>query len=214
MFLPEQLVVIHNSVPVETYSWGRFQGRSNVRVLYFANLEITKGWQVLLEAAMRICAMRDDVFFDFYGNPVPNSSIAAIHQAFQTSGYPDRICFHGPAYGLEKHQAFEKADIFCFPTFFPVETFGLVNLEAMNAGLPIISTDHASIPEVVIEGLGGFLVAKNDGEALSAAIIRLAEDNDLRLRMGRFNQQRFYEHFTVDRFVDRWIELILKLGDH
>jgi len=208
----EQVFTIYHGVPAMEFSRNRYEGRQDIRVLYFSNLEATKGWTILLEAAKQICACRDGVIFDFYGNPAKDSSKETIEKAFQSSGFTDRICYHGPAYGVAKHQAYYTADIFCFPTYFPVETFGLVNLEAMNAGLPVISTDQANIPEIIHDGRGGFLVPREDSAALSTAILRLVDDGELRRRMGEYNRQRFYEHFTVDKFVARWIEFIQSLA--
>jgi glycosyltransferase involved in cell wall biosynthesis len=211
-FASEKLFTINCGVPVEQYSLSRFQDRSGVRVLYFANLEVTKGWRVLLRAAQKVCGLRTNIGFDFYGNPTENSSPEDIRRAFETTGYTDRIVYHGPAYGHEKHLAFERADIFCFPTFFRFETFGIVNLEAMNAGLPIITTNHASIPDAVVDGRGGFLVPKEDSEALLSAILRLADDPNLRQHMGEYNQQRFVDHFTVEKFAERWIQFMGNVG--
>jgi glycosyltransferase involved in cell wall biosynthesis len=204
----EQLLTIHNGIPAREFSRNRLERRRDIRVLYFSNFDATKGWIILLEAAKQVCVYRDGVFFDFYGNPAKDTPKQTIEEAFQSSGFTDRICYHGAAYGVAKHQAYDTADIFCFPTYFPVETFGLVNLEAMNAGLPVISTDHASIPEIIHDGRGGFLVPKEDSAALSTAILRLVDDGELRRRMGEYNRLRFYEHFTVDKFVDKWIEFI------
>jgi glycosyltransferase involved in cell wall biosynthesis len=206
----EQVFTIYHGIPAREFSRNRLEGRRDIRVLYFSNLDATKGWKILLEAAKQICACRDGVIFDFYGNPTKDTSKETIEAAFQGSGFTDRIYWHGPAYGLAKHQAYDTADIFCFPTY--LETFGLVNLEAMNAGLPVISTDHSNIPEIVHDGRGGFLVPTEDPAALSTAILRLVDDGELRGGMGEYNRQRFYEHFTVDKFVDRWVEFIHSLA--
>ncbi len=205
-----RLHTIYYGIPAETFAVNRNKNGSIVRVLYFSNLIETKGWRIMLEAAQQVCAQRTDVFFDFYGNPSGNSK-GDIAKIFATTGFPGRILYHGPAYGADKRKAFERADIFCFPTFFPVETFGIVNLEAMNAGLPIVTTFHANISEIVVNGQGGILVAKQDIMALTQAILQLAEDEETRCRMGMYNQKRFYELFTVDQFAERWIDFIYNL---
>lgn len=212
LHVTHQLTTLHGGVPVERFDPGRFLGRADVRVLYFANLEETKGWRVLLDAARDICSRRLEVRFDFYGNPAKDSSLPAIADAFAAGPFTDRIRYHGPAYGEAKRQAFEQADIFCFPTFFPVETFGLVNLEAMNAGLPIVSTWHASVSDAIADGLGGLLVPSRDVGALTAALMRLVDDPELRLTMGCYNEQRFLNDFTVEKFVERWIALVRSVG--
>lgn len=208
---PTKLKTIHSGVPVQTFAVDHISD-GPVSVLYFANLETTKGWRLLLEAAREICERRPRVVFDFYGNPAKDSSALDIAAAFNGGAHANRIRYHGPAYGQEKRRAFEQADIFCFPTYFPVETFGLVNLEAMNAALPIVSTWHAGIPEAVADGLGGLLVPTQDVKGLTRALLTLIDDPGLRLRMGRHNQQRFTENFTAIHFVQRWIDLVSSLG--
>ena len=207
-FCPDQLFTINYGIPPQEFSPGRFRGRENVRVLYFSNLDLTKGWMVTRLAARRICALRHNVYFDFYGNPTLNSPEETIQQAFREDGCGGRICYRGPAFGEDKRRAFVEADVFCFPTFFAHEAFSVVNLEALNAALPIVTTDHASLTDAVVDGTGGVLVPKNDVEALVSALLRLVDDSELRQSMGRFNQKRFYERFTVDKFVSQWIEFV------
>jgi colanic acid/amylovoran biosynthesis glycosyltransferase len=68
-------------------------------------------------------------------------------------------------------------------------------LEAMAAGLPIISTRHAGIPESVIEGENGFLVNEFDVEAMADKMVQLAKDENLRKRMNFANKERAKTHF-------------------
>jgi len=213
LFQLKQLHAIPHGLPSEAYDMDRFDEHHDFRVLYLSNFVLSKGWRVLLDAAQQVCACRTDMAFDFYGNVSNDTSLNDIIEAFTSTGFPERIIYHGPAYGPVKHKAFETADIFCFPTFYPMETFGIVNLEAMNAGLPIITTDHANIPEIVVDGWGGILVPKQDPVALAEAILRLSDDRNVRLRMGAYNQRQFYAQYTVDKFVQSWISLVRSFED-
>lgn len=207
-----QLFTISHGIPASQFSLSRFDSRREIRVLYFSNLSVFKGWRILLEAAKHVCNCRDGIFFDFYGNPTKDSSQEVIEEAFRNSGFTNRICYHGAAYGTTKHQAYDRADVFCFIPDWRFESFGLVLLEAMNAGLPVISTEHPTNSDVIIGECGGFLIPKEDPAVLSDAILRLAGDSELRKRMGEYNRQRFYEHFTADKFADRWVEFIHSLA--
>jgi glycosyltransferase involved in cell wall biosynthesis len=209
---PSKVDTIHYGVPPRDFYPDRFDDRRDIRVLYFANLEKTKGWLMLLNSAKKVCEIREDVSFDFYGNPGGDSPLETINEAFATTGFTERIVYHGPAYGEEKYLAFASADIFCFPSTFRHEALPLVTLEATNAGLPIISTRHASIPDVVIDGLGGILIGTNELDTLHLAILRLADQRALRRLMGAYNQRRYYECFTTDVFVNNWINFIKRIG--
>ena len=209
----DKIHTISYGLPPESYAMERFSEHQDICVLYLSNFALTKGWRVMLEAAKMVCEIRKNVRFEFVGNVSSDTSLSDIDKAFSTLQFSDRIIYCGPAYGSAKHNAFERADIFCFPTFYPMETFGIVNIEAMNAGLPIITTDHANIPEIVIDGEGGILIPKQDSVALMKAIVRLSDDWNVRHRMGAFNQRRFYERYTVERFLQGWINLIRGFED-
>jgi glycosyltransferase involved in cell wall biosynthesis len=166
------------------------------------------GWLVTLEAAKAVLSFRRDVRFVFCGGWWPLSDERFALQLVSEWGIAENIEFHGIVVGEAKTRVFESADIFVFPTFFPVETFGIVNLEAMEAGLPIITTSRGAIPEIVEDGVNGYLIAENDPEELAAKILLLADDQDLRCQIGIRNRKKFMERFTADAFADRWISLI------
>lgn len=96
-----------------------------------------------------------------------------------------------------------NTDIFVFPTFYSNETFGLVNLEAMEYSLPVISTNEGGIPDVVINGETGYTVEKNNPEALAEAIELLFKNPKLRIQMGQAGRKRFEALFTEVMFEQR-----------
>lgn len=82
------------------------------------------------------------------------------------------------------------------------EGLGLVFLEAMAAGLPVLATRVSAVPEVVVEGRTGLLVPPSDDAALAAAMLALARDPSLRARLGAAGRERVREAFGLDRMVD------------
>jgi colanic acid/amylovoran biosynthesis glycosyltransferase len=76
-------------------------------------------------------------------------------------------------------------------------------LEASAAGLPIVSTRHAGIPDVVVEGQTGFLVEEGDTDGMARHLVNLARDPDLADALGRNGAQHVRQHFTVDRSIGR-----------
>jgi len=85
-------------------------------------------------------------------------------------------------------------------------------IEAMAAGLPIVSTRHAGIPDVVIEGETGFLVDENDIEAMAKHIISLVEDRALAKLMGERGKDRIKENHTMEKHLETINRLIDKMG--
>ncbi len=87
------------------------------------------------------------------------------------------------------------------------EPFGLVNIEAMSTGLPVISTQVGGIPEIVVNGKTGFLVPPNDTHALVEAIETLLDDDQLRITMGREGRRRVERSFTWKNHIEKLIKL-------
>jgi sugar transferase (PEP-CTERM/EpsH1 system associated) len=76
-------------------------------------------------------------------------------------------------------------------------------LEAMAAGLPVVATAVGGTPDVVVDGVTGFLVPPRDPSALAKALATLVRDPDLRRRMGQAGRERVLQHFSVERMVER-----------
>lgn len=103
--------------------------------------------------------------------------------------------------------AYATADIFCFPTRF--EPFGIVAVEAMRFGLPVVASDVWALPEIVADGETGFLVPPDDADAVADRLLTLGRDPALARRMGAAGMARAEERFTwaaVTRRMTRVME--------
>ncbi|MBA3469156.1 MAG: glycosyltransferase, partial [Herpetosiphonaceae bacterium] len=105
----------------------------------------------------------------------------------------------------EVRRWYGRAAIFCLPSV--QEGFGIVFLEAMASGLPIVSTSAAAIPEVVPQREAGILVAPGDVAALAAALIALLADPALRSRYSAFGQ-RHVRQYDWEHVADRFLEVV------
>jgi len=102
----------------------------------------------------------------------------------------------------EMPELYRQADILLFPTV--REGFGLAAAEAMACGLPVVATDCSSIPELVVDGKGGFLCQVGDTRQFAARINELAESASLRQQMGEYNRARVEEKFTLQRMLNEY----------
>ena len=93
------------------------------------------------------------------------------------------------------------SDVFTMASLW--EGLGLVFLEAMAAGLPVLATSVSAVPEVVVHESTGLLVPPGDAEALGAAMARLAGDTALRERLGAAGAERVQQRFRLDAMVDQ-----------
>jgi glycosyltransferase involved in cell wall biosynthesis len=108
-------------------------------------------------------------------------------------------------YRSDASQLIYDFDIFVHPSRW--EGFGLVFLEAMAAGVPIIATRTSAIPEIVEDGETGLLVPVDDEDALSDALSLLLADPPLRKQMGMAGRRRLDEHFSVQKMVERTAQI-------
>lgn len=119
----------------------------------------------------------------------------------------DQVKFVGFASNLP--ELLRHADIFVSPSL--TETFGIVILEAMAAGLPVIATGVGAIPEVVVENETGFIVPPADPETLAQRMACLITDDQLRQRMGRRGRSRVVSQFSMDRVVPQMVNMYEEL---
>ncbi len=94
----------------------------------------------------------------------------------------------------ELSQYYREAAIFCLPTH--LEPFGVVFIEALSYGLPIISTDIGAIPDFVIEGENGFMVPVGDIDLLAARLIQLVGDTETQQAYGRISRKLTAERYN------------------
>src|SRR5204862_3519278 len=108
-------------------------------------------------------------------------------------------------------QAWKRSMLGVLPSVGP-ETFGMVVLEAMQCGKPVIASQIGGLPDVVADGETGFLVPPGDPIALRQAMTRLLSDSKLRARMGKAARERaaaFYTSAIVPR-IERAYRLLLE----
>ena len=173
-------------------------------VLYLSQLSLPKGVLDLVEAVGRLPAARRPrvVLAGAWRSPEDRR---AVRERVEALGLEDRLEDRGVVTGEAKARAFAEADVFVLPTAYPYEGQPLAILEAMAAGLPVVSTARGAIPDMVVEGETGFLVPENDPEALAAMLERLLEDADGRRRMGEAGRRLWEARFTDRRCIARFI---------
>ena len=121
-------------------------------------------------------------------------------------GVSDQVLFVGEKSDDDLKAYYRNADVFAMPS--RQEGFGIVFLEAMAFGKPVIGGNHGGTPEVVIDRETGFLVDYGDVDAVASCIIRLLSDQELCTRMGEAGQRRVEENYTFEHFRMRLTRLL------
>jgi glycosyltransferase involved in cell wall biosynthesis len=115
-------------------------------------------------------------------------------------GMGERVAFPGPVRDLAPW--YHAADVFALPAVARSEAFGIVQLEAMAAGTPVVNTRlHSGVPFVSRDGETGITVPPGDPDALAAALRRLLAEPDLRERFGAAARERVRREFSLHRMV-------------
>ncbi len=123
-------------------------------------------------------------------------------------GVADRATFLGEVSDAERRILLHACDVLVLPSIDRREAFGIVQLEAMACGKPVISSDlPTGVGFVNRDGQTGLLVPPGNSEALAAAINRLLTDAGLRMRLGQAARERVIREFSADRMVNQIIEL-------
>ena len=198
-FLPsERIVVVPNGIePMKTKSDKRKSEAFNI--LYLGTLMRSKGFQEVVYSAPYVVVKKPDVNFILAGEHCYPEELRAAHEFIVEHQLQQFISMPGVVFGEEKKKYLEEADIFVFPPIAP-EGQPLVILEAMAAGLPVITTNQGAISETVIDGVNGFIVPPNNPQVIAEKIILLCNSN-LRARMGQASRDRFIRHYTLDRWL-------------
>ena len=177
-----------------------FTSDGTIVLLFTGVLIPSKGVRVLLEAVQMLIAQGQDVRLELMGRWGDAGFQQETMRFVEANGLAERVLFLGEKRDTEKFRHFAECDIFCFPSYFEAESFGLVLVEAMMFSKPVVTTRWRGIPSVVQDGVNGFKVPIRDARAVADKIRVLIGDPDLRRRMGAEGRRIFEERFTLERF--------------
>ena len=177
----DRVVVIPNAV--DPADWPA--AASSTDVAFLGRLDPIKDVPTLVAAMARLPDMNLHVYGDGPDRPRIERSIADHHVA-------DRVTLHG---AVDRPQAaLARAGVLVLPSL--AEGFGLVLIEAMAAGVPVVATDVPGVRDVVRDGVTGLLVPPGDPAALAAAVARLSADPTLRHRLTTAARADVRDRFT------------------
>lgn len=123
----------------------------------------------------------------------------------RAAGVDDLVIPTGWLDGEELDCAYASLDAMLSPSIC-FETFGMLNLEAMEHEKPVVATSFGGCPEVVTDGVTGFVANPFDIEAFAERIARVLRDPELAARLGKAGRARLEEHFTIPRMADEFLE--------
>lgn len=169
-------------------------------ILYLGTVSLEKGVGALLDC-IAMLAMRGHVFSCTIAGGFSSDSVESqLKKKSRDLNLERIITWTGPVSGSSKWECYQMADIFCFPTFYETEGFPVVLLEAMMFRLPCVSTSWRAIPEIIDEGVTGFLTPIHDVKTTTDRLSLLLSDTNLRQKMGAAAREKYSKHYRVEIF--------------
>jgi phosphatidylinositol alpha-mannosyltransferase len=204
--------IIPNGVDIEHFARPRRPlpqlDDGKVNILFVGRLEKRKGLQYLLRAYGRVKALRPATRLVIVGG-YDRRQKQKYERWVRESGLRD-VEFAGYV-PLESLPAYHQScQVFCAPNT-GNESQGIVLLEAMAAGCPVVASNIGGFGGVLTHGVEGLLVRPKDGEALAVALLQLVDNPDQRLAMGNAGRERA-QHFSWERVSQRVLSYYERLA--
>lgn len=166
-------------------------------LLFVGHLRYYKGLNYLLRALAELPNARLVII----GSGPEEKKLRGLARELQIA---DRVKFAGEVSDAALPAYFAACDIFVLPSSERSEAFGVVQLEAMSAGKPIVCTELGTGTSFVnVNGETGLVVPAREHRALVVALARLIADPGLRARMGAAGRERVQREFTLEKMVER-----------
>lgn len=194
----DKLRIVHCGVDLRLFPPRRHEGRGR-RLLFVGRLAPEKGCLVLIEAVAQLA----DVTLDIVGD---GPSRAALRERAAALGIADRVVFHGYMDETGVRRRLAEADVFVMASF--AEGVPVVLMEALAAGVPAVATRIAGIPELIEDGVTGFLVPPAEPNALAEVVRRLLEDPELRNRIATAGREKVEREFNLGVECERLAHLM------
>jgi glycosyltransferase involved in cell wall biosynthesis len=203
----ENIWVIPNGVD-ENGEVKKWEKGSPLKWLFLSNLLLAKGIDDVLQLALLMKGQEN-----WEGHIVGKEGDRNgeyIHQFILENQLQHRLFYHGAVYGEEKWDRMKQADLFIFPTY--NEAFGLVAIEAMSTGIPVIAYEEGGLIAIIQDDKTGFLVPKGDVQAIYERIQHYMENHEILVRHGHAGRQVFLSNFTMDCFIQNMNDVFYEIA--
>jgi len=183
----KDISVVSNGVDLErfkTSSGDQREGNAKT-IIFVGRLHPVKGVQYLIEAMAIVHQEMPDVKLVIVGDGVERSRLEELAERLNLNSC---IQFAGQVPQESIPRLMHQADVFALSSL--SESFGMVNLEAMASGLPIVATKVGGIPNIVEEGVNGYLVNAKNSEEIADRLLTLLQNDEIREKISANNREK------------------------
>lgn len=197
---PKKVSVILNSTKIiSDPHTDELPSVKSLSITYIGRLVPEKGVDTLIKALPSVSEARLIICGDG-----KEDYVKELHNLVEQLKVEDRIDWIGFTKEVKKYIL--NSDIGVIPSRWE-EPFGLVIIEFMANYIPVVTTNNGAQPEIITDGVEGFLVPPDDPQALAEAINKLIDDPDLRIKMGKAARNTFERRFTYDKFYNQVMDV-------
>jgi len=169
------------------------------RVLFVGLHSPSKGFDILVNAMGRLIQNDINCELHMIGQWHTREFQTRIQNLIESRGWSSGFHFHGLTTGEDKWRVFAQCHALALPSL--TEGQPLCILEALGCGMPVIATPVGGIPDMIEEGVHGFLITPANEQLLSDAISRLIYNRDMWTHMSEANRRLYLSRFTLDRYL-------------
>jgi glycosyltransferase involved in cell wall biosynthesis len=204
------VIRLHNAIPEIRVANTKNELRTQLWIdqtsfcaLFIGRLEQQKSVHTLIHCAALAKQKIQNLRVLIVGHGRQKQMLVELTKSLSLEG---TVFFIDPVPNPERY--YVAADMFVLPSIF--EGFGIVIIEAFRAGLPVLSTDIEGPKELIQNGINGLLVPPGDHKALSEAMILLAQNTELRIRIGALGRATYEGKFTITDYIRQLVEFYRK----
>lgn len=209
----EKKKIIHSplGIPFAPISQSVFS-KNSYKLLFVSRLEKRKGIKDLIDALPKILTGNQKITVDIVGKDINDAPGGKSYFDYFQEKVPKKLQERVKFWGFVRERKlaifYRNCDLFIMPSRY--ESFGLVYLEAMAWGKPVIGTKVGGIPEIIKDGQVGFLVEINSPQQIAKAVLKIFSSENLRRNLGQGALKLVREKFSCENMVSKTINLYNK----
>lgn len=206
-YTAKKYVVCSGTPGVSRTRYSSFVVGSGPRLLYLSNLIIEKGILVFID----ICAELSKRNFAYQAVIIGKESdisMNELQQLIHSKHIDHQVTLAGPKYNEEKEDYLLESDFLVFPTFYKRETTPLVIQEAFKFGLVPISSPEGGIPDLIEDGVDGFVIKPEDVQQYCDKIMELSANQERLKAFRKAGQTKFNDRFSLPVFERNMVSVL------
>lgn len=210
--IPKKIVILNNCYSEDfnileerMRESGSEKSKNGFQLLFIGALTKNKGVMDLIDICVEVRKTLDHFILYVVGEEREKGIKEKIHIAVQHEDLSNHVVLMGEIRGENKLKMFYDSDVFVLPSY--VENFPVTVVEAMRAGLPVITTSVGAIPEIIDDHKNGFLLTPGDVSSFAKKIDLLANDINMRNVMSRKNIRKAMKEFNPEYYSSKLLKI-------